>query len=208
MSKADSLLSAVRKVATASGLPWPHVQRFYAALQESSPESPITWLPKSTGRNIALATPDRIANLLIALAAARSPDEAKAAVMWAAQLAESGRKNLAELGRSPFADAISRLVADADAASQVERIELNPVDGCATITCADNSHRFSLPPEDRADHVWAPWVVPFPTEKRLIETVGIIDGHLIRELSTAISWSFEKVAFRKSPQDVSEDADG
>ncbi|RYE67847.1 MAG: hypothetical protein EOO81_10025, partial [Oxalobacteraceae bacterium] len=106
----DSMISAAKKVALHSRLPWPVVQRTYRALQAAD------YLPVSRGRNIWYAHPNLIGALLIGMAC---PEEAIGDHVKRFQFATPNGDGFKPLN---FRSKLSKLLTEEGAADSLDHI--------------------------------------------------------------------------------------
>lgn len=180
----DSLLTASKKLAEVSGLPWAHVQKYYRALQGTDGLD-NAWLPKSAGRNIWFAHPNYICRLIIALAASASPDEAIPSVDWVMKLAPlgSGARGLHPAAGipSPIESLLFAFLVDPAKAATLHHIEFIPESRMLAIRYVDGFG---------TDDLWklpdGGEVLQFP--QTLIRSRGIVDGDLFVALAKSINW--------------------
>lgn len=192
----ESLLSAVKKTASAAKLPWPHVQKVYQALQAGD------FLPKSRGREIWAAHPNFIARLLVALAGSDVPAGARRAVetfLWATENGEGGPGNLE--------DFLFRALSSEQDAADIESVEFF---ADTLRVCINTKSRgavwFWIEVEElQRDGTAIP--VEFP--QALIRFRGVIDGELFRLLARDVTWRINGLPLTDEPTaaDLDEDAE-
>lgn len=186
--KPDSLLTAAKKVAEHSGLPWSHVQKAYADLQveptymSGEQVGPSNWLPKSVGRNIWAAHPHFVSRLLVALAAASDPSQSREAVQWTRDLTPDGRPLGITEGDhagvvNPFEAALTRYLIDPAKAETLAYVEF--VSDWRRVLIRDCNDR---------EEVWASAEPAYPENNPLIRFRGVIAGNLFLKLSQTVRW--------------------
>lgn len=184
MQQPDSLLTAAKKVAQATGMKWADVHLVYRALQEGT----LYWLPRSFGRNICLADPKDITSLLTGLAAASEPSEASAAVAWTKTLTLGGKADDDAERPSqllcPFDIEFSVYLRDPAAADELVSIEFQP----DTLRVIFN--RRSGRPRIFERHQSTS--TPTPNVAAFIQKRGVIAGTVIQELARCIKWGTEQ----------------
>lgn len=177
MSKPDSLFAAAKKVAEIADLEWPEVHKVYRALQQE----PDTFLPKSSGRNVWYASPNFITRLLIALAAARHPDEARKVVSWVRTLKPRGIPHAqAETDLSALEQELFPYLVDAEKAADLESVEVHSDTRRVVVNTRSKGATFFY--TDPAASVDAPAPVSF------IYARGVIVGEVFQKIAQNISW--------------------
>lgn len=187
---ADSMLTAAKKLATLSKLPWPNVQKVYRALQEGAPDGPAPegWLPshewsglfKSSGRAVWLAHPNFMARLLIPLAVGCEPARSRRYVEMFIFATENGE------GSNHFETMLAQALTDEAAAADIESVEFWPNTARVKVNTKSRGPVMFWSDEEIMNRDGSTMPVGYPAP--LLYQIGAIDGELIRTLQREIKW--------------------
>ena len=173
-SHPDTLLTAAKKVALATRLPWATVQKIYSSLQEADV------LPLSQGRRIWLAQPNLVADLCMGLAFRSSGSAIPDLVKYFEQSTLGGVGWQAD----SLLFRLASFLADPNSANGLVRVVFEMDLLSAKVVCQEGerevvSEYFHEQRENK---------IGDSKDPPLITTRGVIDGALFRILSSEIVW--------------------